>query len=1559
MRPGRSDRGRAGGAFLAAVASLAVGAIAAPPSPERKPPPDGYSRIYAGYRPSFLALARRRRYSRGPLAVDAETMRLSGERDFFTLNLLDERSRACAIIEAARKRQGEGQTREAMKLYQLAVERHPHALFRISDAGVFVTVSQYCQRRILALPPADLAFYRTMYDARAREAFEQARRRYSLVGLQEIVDTMLATSWGDNALAVLGDSALDVGDYEEALQRYETIRTLLAGSDSDTAELEMKRRLCLKKLGRPSGRARAGPAGRDALPAEQLARLKALLDRTGPDGLPPDQQRACPPHLSASDYVRFEPVTDEMALDEPVWSVPLPGGRGDYYVLTQPVVAGDSVLYRHKNIVTCRSLLNGEPRWTCDLGGRVSWQNPDERMYPAEEMVVMDGTAYTSLFKAGPSLVALDLTTGQLRWASGPMAPATRDDTRMRYEAAPAVAPGAVYAGYVKDNIEGDTHTDTAYGLRAFDAASGRGLWETPICRLAPGRFSGGVAVTRRNRIRSFTSPPVLHQGILYYNTNAGAVAAVNARSGRIEWVMRYPYWPTVHDATRPFGARPWQLAGPHRLLRPAGWLNQRPLVLADKVIVAPVDSPCLMGIERATGKVVWTYARTGGAHAYVLGPIRSGELVLAFSGRAGSVKLLDPATGKITWQSPDPIRPEASPGMTASRKGVLRNVPILATIDIQNPDAHPFWLGARPLLTSDDHLHVTSFDYVRPDSLAPGGWVYNLASFSLTGRRLRRQRIYYDAGVRARAEKLIRVQAPEALKASAPGPQRELLEAIAADQVPENAHGPFRPFSRMTFTRYGTRFELRTSTRTLSMCYDRPAVARALSSAAGGRADFARAELAVAASRFARAAELLAKCLREASPNDTDFRSAVNQQLYRVRLSLSRTAIRQARPADQLASAMDLYCRANTADEETLALFALAEAYRRSGDPARAARCLQSIVRHYARRPHRVPALAQHDPQAIARAASGALDAAAGKVHRDFFAEPAARGIDLLRASVPLWGSAVSTLPRTVTLEAGPLATRRLLELTGRHGGFARTFARQAAQALARAGPDERLTVIRQFPGTPAAAEALAALLAEAGRATGLARRRRLWRLAETAALAAAPIPQARRAGMHFDAAPHKPRPLAGPMKDLAVDFTDPAGGLRMVLPRRGQRRTRPELVFVGGRAKKRLDNKFEVACVDGPTGRKLWGTANIRLKDRGQESGFAEAFVFGPVVVVHGLYDVLALSLADGAVRWHYRAPFDFEIAHATAVGDLLILSGPSQTVALYAPTASAAGEVAWAVAEAGKPYARPGVLGERLVSLRQLPSALTVRRIGTGRLIGHLELPDLLGLTEHPLIDGGPEALPVARSGDRLFVTDGWYYIALDTRRPRVLWKRRIAANDPTRQPPIRLAAGADVLLALKKDYQTPAMIALDAATGGLLWRTDPESAGKAQPMYSAVVAGGRAYGLTSGVGRSFTVHAVEARTGRPAAAWSSGEAYQARPTARLLRQTFGGALVACVQDGQSFELIALDGKTCRPLHKLTCRGVGPWGTPGRISAAVQAGNLLLMNTDRLLIARPRGG
>src|ERR1041385_5443782 len=134
-------------------------------------------------------------------------------------------------------------------------------------------------------------------------------------------------------------------------------------------------------------------------------------------------------------------------------------------------------------------------------------------MHPEEDVLVKDGMVFSPMQKVGPSLVALDEVTGQLRWAHGPLAASTHEESLMRFEAAPAAGERTIYSGYVLGNIEGPTHINSEYGWIAYESPTGRQQWRMPLCNLAHGKERFGFSEARRNHIRSFTSPPLYHQG--------------------------------------------------------------------------------------------------------------------------------------------------------------------------------------------------------------------------------------------------------------------------------------------------------------------------------------------------------------------------------------------------------------------------------------------------------------------------------------------------------------------------------------------------------------------------------------------------------------------------------------------------------------------------------------------------------------------------------------------------------------------------------------------------------------------------------------------------------------------------------------------------------------------------------------------------------------------------------------------------------------------------------------------------------------------------------------
>ncbi len=1532
--------------------------LAAESSATPAPIPDPYPDPYGKTQPDFVTHISPKGLYRSWVRSSKE-MKLSTEKSFHTFNQLNENDRVYALIEAGKKKEAEGAYREAIKVYQILFDRilskDPNILYRISKHGIFVPAAQYVQRRIMRFPKEDLSFYRTLHDARAREAYELARAKFSLPGLTDIADKMLATSYGDNALMELGNAALDSGQPLEALERYQTLLDFFPDSDCRTRELTLKIEYCRKVLGDKPGK----PVGtvKSSLSPKSLAGLKALV--AGTTFKPtPRAQLASSPHITADDYAQLPPTQDPKGLQEPVWKQRLPGSRNDYYVYTHPVITENSVIYRHKNIVYCRSLLGGGLRWKNDLGGRVTWQNWQSRQYAQEGVLVQDGLVFTPMYKNGPSLVALDEITGQLKWAYGPMSASSTEEARMRFESAPTGGQRSVYASYIKDNIDGDTHTDSEYGVMAFDSASGRVLWRQEICRMMPEKFTGGFAVKHRNRIRSFSSPPLCVAGTVYVSTNAGAVSALDARSGRIKWTMRYPYHPGVHDLTRTFG-KLGKLHGGNAYVRPHSpmfWLSQPPLLIGEQLFVLPVDTPLMLALDRRTGKVLWSRKKMGPGFTHFLGPISTGELVISTTGRVkhhapfnawrtGSpIILLDPKTGKTTWQSPDIIMPDKQPVMS-------HYIPFSpAEVGVNH---RWFENAARPFLTSDDKLFVMSWTdmskWYRPHTQ-----VFNLAGVDLKTHKVIHQRRYYTDATRSLAKDMITSSCLKEMKSLEALPARnkrdehrlQVMKDIVADTVPVNKYGPFMPYARMTFKRQGVLFELRIGPRELSMLYERAEVDKALAGKKGPEADFARAELAFTDGRLAETEALLTKCTKTISSEDLDFRAQVKQQLYRVHQELVRDAVYAAQPKEELRHCLGMSRTAGTMSEEIQTLFAAAAAQERNGNDQAAAKLLRQIVARYGRYEYPVSSIAALGREKLLKDAGVVLNHGQSFFKSHLYGEEARAALGLLRGGLPLYLSPVSPAEKDLTLRAGEMATTELLRLIRRTPKLAETFDKMADQALVGRSDEEQCHRLGEFPGTKVAKGILLQLLEEASRGKTAAARRRQWALADVARLLRLRLPEAHAARLSAPAPAAPYVPMVVPAKERAYEFSGEEGAAKLVLERRDGHRVHPELLLVGARVKKRLDNKFELACMDVATEKVRWTKKNIRLKGTGQEPGFFEAFVLEDRVIVHGLHDVFAFRLTDGVEIWHSRMPFNFEIKQTVLSGDLLMLCGKAETLALYLNTDHKDGEVAWQVGERGSLYARPWFHGDRFVSVRQEPFSVTVRYRATGNLIGRLDLPDLTRQDAHPLLENGPKAFPLAHAGRRLVVSDGMYYIVVDTENLGILWKRLIDGERAS----MRFFLGEDSLAVVKKNYDRQEILMLSLQSGDVLWRTDPKKAKSPQPMHSALIEGGKIYGIGVHPGMGFYFVGRDVKTGK-LLFQTSVTGYASKPMVKMIPARQGGHVAVKIRDRQDFEMKGLDLKTGKVSHTIKLKGVGSFGVHGRVSATVQNGRLVLLSKDKL--------
>ncbi|MBC7853661.1 MAG: PQQ-binding-like beta-propeller repeat protein [Pirellulaceae bacterium] len=157
----------------------------------------------------------------------------------------------------------------------------------------------------------------------------------------------------------------------------------------------------------------------------------------------------------------------------------------------------------------------------------------------------------------------------------------------------------------------------------------GRMKWRTKLCS---GTTPGAGDIDEISHVLLS-----LDSGMLYCNTNLGAVAAVSADDGRIAWVVKYP-----RAAFR--SGDPDRNEGHFfRDLNPC-------LIAGDHVVVAPSDCDRIFALRRGSGRLAWTTAPGSAADVqHLLGCsgsslICSGDYLYWLDMQTGAVQVQYPA---------------------------------------------------------------------------------------------------------------------------------------------------------------------------------------------------------------------------------------------------------------------------------------------------------------------------------------------------------------------------------------------------------------------------------------------------------------------------------------------------------------------------------------------------------------------------------------------------------------------------------------------------------------------------------------------------------------------------------------------------------------------------------------------------------------------------------------------------------------------------------------------------------------------------------------------------
>jgi outer membrane protein assembly factor BamB/tetratricopeptide (TPR) repeat protein len=618
---------------------------------------------------------------------------------------------ADTLLRSAAQHTRDQQWGEAIEIYQRAIQQFADKVTRLpkndpagdpsGESWLFVDVRHYCQRQLAGLPADARAQYRSRVDSVAERWYRQGVADRDRASLRRVVEEAFCSSWGDDALDLLGDLAFEDGLFAEALSAYRQLVPDGSGNSLglihpdpsvDLARVAAKKLLCRAALGDdpPTG------ADLDAFAAAYPNAAGSIAGRTGPlvkilsealtnDHLPPPTQldERWPTFAGSPTRSKIAPGSIDVGSFQ--WKVPLElqdqakisimnqrgfrrGGvinlditrssNPDRPLAYHPIVLDDQVIVCDDKQIRAYNL-NDRPTNSHNGSVDVAWKHEQQSgttqaarsltMMPRYTLTAFGDRIYARLGTPGPAqprpmmpvesvIVAVDRSTdGKLLWkrqASDTKLPLRQADASFAsFEGSPVADARSVYVALTEGGVQ------TATYVACLDANTGTSRWVRFICQSNTNADNGGGMAFISDLSHRLLS---LDGSTVYYQTNLGAVAALDIETGRMRWLATYP-------RVDRNGAN----SGHDRDLNPA-------IIHDGLVIIAPEDSTRIFAFDALTGRLVWnSEPRPDVTH--LLG-VAKGRLVAT----GDHVWCLDVRTGKVLSGWPD------GPGLEGYGRGLL-----------------------------------------------------------------------------------------------------------------------------------------------------------------------------------------------------------------------------------------------------------------------------------------------------------------------------------------------------------------------------------------------------------------------------------------------------------------------------------------------------------------------------------------------------------------------------------------------------------------------------------------------------------------------------------------------------------------------------------------------------------------------------------------------------------------------------------------------------------------------------------------------------------------------
>lgn len=576
------------------------------------------------------------------------------------------------------------------------VPRNDPAADAEGGSQLYVDARRHCQTRLASLPPEARAIYRRRVDPQAERLYREGAGRRDRAALRRVVDEMFCSAWGDEAADLLGDLAFQQGRYGEALSAYGLLvpdrdpdGAVLVHPDPsvDLARVAAKKLLCRAAMGDAAAsgagleafrarypEARGHVAGRDGSLSEVVASALAEDGLAAPSAIDgrwptfaggPSRSRVAPEAVEVGDFqwrLRLDDPNEGRGVPD---AARLRGGFGraaagaaDRELAYHPIILGDQVVVCGDSEITAFRL-DRRPDPSSDESGRrkelLIWRSRvpgggnaphaarGQGATPRYTLTAHGDRIYARLESAGSPqgsggvIVALENSReveGKLKWvvAAGEIelprrrGGAVGEPITPAFEGSPVADGRHVYVALTA------AATETWVYVACLDAATGEPAWVKYL-----GNASSGFDMMRNQQLGAEPGDRLLSlEGqTLVYQTNMGAVAALDADTGAVRWLATYP--------TRPAAGMAFA-STPRRELNPA--------VLAEGlVIVAPQDAPEILAFDASTGQRAWK-TKPVAEVVHLLGVaggklFATGDHVFTFDARTGGLLRTWPEVGR------------------------------------------------------------------------------------------------------------------------------------------------------------------------------------------------------------------------------------------------------------------------------------------------------------------------------------------------------------------------------------------------------------------------------------------------------------------------------------------------------------------------------------------------------------------------------------------------------------------------------------------------------------------------------------------------------------------------------------------------------------------------------------------------------------------------------------------------------------------------------------------------------------------------------------------------